>query len=130
MLKINDYQPFNSVIHNGKVVTIVNIDDNGYYLSNTITCNREKLSPIPLVKENISQNASTFFHLSSGLLHILVDNVDFTVDTHNGVCIVENKVDKTKGRTYKDIVFLHQLQNLICEHTGIKFFLQSNDQQY
>ena len=129
MLKINDYQPFNSVIHNGKVVTIVSIDDNGYYLSNTITCNREKLSPIPLVKENISQNASTFFHLSSGLLHIIVDNVELIVDTNNGVCIVENKVDKTKGGTYNGIFFLHQLQNLICEHTVIKFFLQSNNQQ-
>ena len=124
MLKIDEFKPFNSVVYNGKAVTIVSKNDNRYYLSN-----KEELSPIPLLKENIRQNPSTFFHLSSGLLHILVDNVDLTVDTHNGVCIVENKVDKTKGRTYKDIVFLHQLQNLICEHTGIKFFLQSNNQQ-
>lgn len=129
MLKIDEFKPFNSVVYNGKAVTIVSKNDNRYYLSNKKTCNKEELSPIPLLKENIRQNPSTFFHLSSGLLHILVDNVDLTVDTHNGVCIVENKVDKTKGRTYKDIVFLHQLQNLICEHTGIKFFLQSNNQQ-
>ena len=43
--------------------------------------------------------------------------------------LVENKGDKTKGGTYKDIFYLHQLQNLICEHTGIKFFLHSNNQQ-
>lgn len=126
---MNEYQAFNSVIYEGDVVTIIDMDDDGYYLSNKVTCKVRDLSPVPLSKQNVREHEYCFFNKSSGLLHIIVDNVELTIDTSNGVCMVENKVDKTKGGTYKDIFYLHQLQNLIYEHTGIKFFLQSNNQQ-
>lgn len=128
IMEINEYRVFNSVMYKDDVVTIMDMVDDGYYLSNKVTCKVGDLSPVPLSKQNVREDEYCFFNKSSGLLHIIVDNVELMVDSSNGVCLVEHKEDKTKGVTYKGIFYLHQLQNLIHKHTGIKIFLQSNNQ--
>ncbi len=126
----NTYEPFDQVIYKGNVAQIHSVSNeiNISYVENgcasNIFVNEDEIMPIPLTVELLNDLIGGSMHGSDDYI-IRFEAGKYTVRIEHG-SDYSSWIVSVNGEDDTQVMFLHELQNIVNANTGHKLFLVKN----
>lgn len=120
---IDDYREYNYALYLDKPELIYSICGDFFTLNTIKAVHSVELSPVPLTLELLLL-CNVTIQVSNDIVKLIFNGVSVELNLVTGLCQVFDCNDIMNDTIYKSIKHLHQLQNIIYKHTGIRLLMK------